>query len=95
MFKRAPPSGVTNAAFGNETVDVGIPFEVTAKGMQDTDKAGSKTFRFVGGVEHSKDNTADRGEKAVKQGSVGKEKRAQMFSDGKDAVSVGDINEFE
>lgn len=31
VLKRAPPSGITNAAFGNETVDVRIPFEVTPK----------------------------------------------------------------
>lgn len=52
-----PPPGIANAAFGNEAVDVGIPFEVTSKGMQDTDKAGSKTFRSIGVLEHSEGNT--------------------------------------
>ena len=72
-----------------------IPFKVTSKSMQDTDEAGSKTFRFVFAVKHSEDNTADGREKAIKQCSVSKEKRPQFFSNGKNAVSVRDINEFE
>lgn len=95
VFKRTPPPGIANAAFGNETVDVRIPFEVTAKGMQNTDKAGSKTLRFVGIMEHSKDNAADRREKAVKESPISKEKGTQLLSDGKDAVPVWNINEFE
>lgn len=95
MFKRAPEPGAANAAFGNETVDVGIPFEVTAKGMQDTDKAGGKTLRFVGGVEHSEDNTADGRKKAIQKLPVLQEERTELFGDGKDAVPVGYINKFE
>lgn len=94
VFKSTPPPGMTNVAFGNETV-VRIPFEVTAKGMENTDKAGSKTLRFVGIMEHSKDNAADRREKAVKESPVSKEKGTQLLSDGKDAVSVWNVNEFE
>lgn len=73
VFKRTPTPGITNAPFGNEAVDMRIPFEVTAKGMKDADKTGSETFRFVGAMEHAKDNTADSREKAVKQSSVSKE----------------------
>lgn len=95
MFKRTPAPGAANAAFGNETVDVWIPFEVTAKGMQDTDKAGGKTLRFIGGVEHSEDNTADGRKKAVQKLPVLQKKRTELFSDGKDAVPVWYINELE
>lgn len=95
MFKRAPEPGAANAAFGNEAVDVGIPFEVTAKGMQDTDKAGSKTLGFIGGVEHSEDNTADGRKKAVQKLPILQKERTELFSDGEDAVPVGDINELE
>lgn len=44
VFKGTPASGITNAAFGNKTVNVGIPFKVTTKSMHDTDETGSKTF---------------------------------------------------
>lgn len=95
MFKRAPSPGAANAAFGNETVDMWIPFEVTAKGMQDTDKAGSKTFRFVGGLEHSEDNTAYGRKKTIQKLPVLQKERTELFGDGEDAVPVGDINELE
>lgn len=95
MFKRAPSPGAANAAFGNETVDMWIPFEVTAKGMQDTDKAGSKTFRFVGGLEHSEDNTAYGRKKTIQKLPVLQKERTELFGDGEDAVPVGGINELE
>lgn len=95
VFKGTPTTGITNATFGNKTVNVRIPFKVTSKSMQDTDEAGSKTFRFVLALEHSEDNTADSREKTVKQCSVSKKKRAKFFRNGKNTVSVRDIKEFE
>lgn len=95
MFKRAPAPGAANAAFGNETVDVWIPFEAAPKGMQDTDKAGGKTLRFIGGVEHSEDNTADGRKKAVQKLPVLQKERTELFCDGEDTVPVGYINELE
>ena len=76
-------------------MNVRIPFEVTPKGMEDTDESGSKTFRFVLALEHSKDDTADSREKTVKQCSVSKEKGAQFFCNGKNTVPVRNINEFK
>lgn len=95
VLKGTPETGITNTAFRNETVDVRIPFKVPTKGMQDTNEAGSETFRFVFALEHSEDNTADSREKTVKECSVSKEKRAKFFSNGKNAVPVRDINEFK
>lgn len=63
--------------------------------MQDTDEAGSETFRFVFRLEHSEDNAADSKKKTVKQCPVSKEKRSQFFSNSEDAVPVGNVNEFE
>lgn len=67
VFKRTPSTGITNATFGNEAVDMRIPFQVTTEGVKDTDKAGSKTLGFVSILEHSKDDAADGREKAVKE----------------------------
>lgn len=43
-----------------------IPFKVASESMQDTDEAGSKTFRFVFRLEHSEDDATDSREKAIK-----------------------------
>ena len=67
VFKRTPSTGITNATFRNEAVNMRIPFQVTAKGVKDTDEAGSKTLRFVSIMEHSKDDAAYGREKAVKE----------------------------
>lgn len=43
----APEAVVTVAAFGKETVNVWIPFEIAAKSMKDHDIARSKIFGMV------------------------------------------------
>ena len=42
MSDRAPEAIVTDTAFRNQAVDVRIPLEITPKGMEDHDKAGSE-----------------------------------------------------
>ena len=43
----APEAVITVTAFGKEAVDVGIPFEIPAKSMQNHDIAGSVIFSMV------------------------------------------------
>ena len=43
----APEAVITVTAFGKETVDVRIPFEIPAKSVEDHDVAGSKIFGMV------------------------------------------------
>ena len=87
----APSSTVTDTALGEKAVDMWIPFEVTSKGMENTDKTGSKAFGFVIFVEHTKDDTADGGEETAKEGAVSEEEGAEFFRDGEDTVTVLDI----
>ena len=47
VFYMTPESVITVTAFGKETVNVGIPFEVPAKSVEDHDVAGSKIFGMV------------------------------------------------
>ena len=47
VFYMAPEAIITVTAFGKETVDVRIPFEIAAKSMKDHDIAGSKIFGMV------------------------------------------------
>ena len=46
VFYMAPEAIITVTAFGKETVDVRIPFEIPAKSTEDHDVAGSKIFRL-------------------------------------------------
>lgn len=43
----APGNGITGAAFGNQAVDMRVPFEVAAEGVKDTDKARGKKLGAV------------------------------------------------
>ncbi len=65
MFFVTPAERSSNTAFGKETMDMRIPFQIPAKGMEDTDKTGSKAFGPVVFMEHTGDNTVNGGEKAV------------------------------
>lgn len=65
VFFMTPAKRIPNPAFRNETMDMGIPFQVPAKGMKDTDKPRSKEFGFVIFMEHTRDNTVNGREKAV------------------------------
>lgn len=46
-------------------------------------------------MEEHEDDTADGLKKAVKEGAVIEEERAQLFIDGKNEVPVGAVNEFK
>ena len=47
VFYMTPESVITVTAFGKDAVDVGIPFQVSAKSMEDHDVAGSVIFGMV------------------------------------------------
>ncbi len=95
MSVGAPPSTVADTALGEKTVDMGVPFEVAPKGMEDTDKPGSKAFRFIVFVEHTKDDTAYCGEETAKEGTVSEEEGSEFFRNGKDTVAVLDVQNFK
>lgn len=66
-----PPEAVIGeAAFSKKTMDMRIPFQRSAEGMQDTDETGDKVSAFVQFKEHSENDTADGLKKAVKPGAV-------------------------
>lgn len=47
MFYMTPETIIAETAFREEAVDVGIPFEVPAEGMEDHDIAGSVIFGMI------------------------------------------------
>ncbi len=48
-----PKAIIAVAALGDQTVDVGIPFEIPAKSMENHDIAGSEVSGFVHFKEHT------------------------------------------
>ena len=95
VFYMTPESIITVAAFGKEAVNVGIPFEIAAKSMKDHDIAGSKIFGMVQIKKHPRYNTGDGMKEAVQEGTVLKEKVAEIFINGKNAVAMLDTDKFE
>ena len=95
MSAIAPESVITVSAFRNEAVDMWVPFQIPAEGMQDHDKARSKIHGLVLLGKHTGNNTVNGMEKAVKQGAVIQEKLSEALVNGEDTVPMGDIEEFE
>ena len=76
MLYRTPGSNIAGSAFGDEGMNVRIPFEVASKGVKNTDETGGKVFFFVHIVEHTKDNIPDRRKEKIEKGTLIKEKDA-------------------
>ena len=72
-----------------------VPFEGSAEGMEDADETGHKVPAFVHFMEEPEDDRADSLEKAVKEGAVMEEERAEVFVHGKNEVPVGTVNELK
>lgn len=47
MRNRTPKTKFVDATFRNKTVDMWIPFKVTAKGVQNTDETGNEMARVI------------------------------------------------
>ena len=95
MIDIAPKPVIAVTAFGNEAVDMGVPFQIPAECMEDHDEAGSKVHGLVLPKEHTGDNAVYCKEKAVKKGAVIEEEAPQVFINRKDAVTVYDIDQLK
>lgn len=91
----APETIIAETAFGEKAVDVRIPFEVTAKSVEDHDIAGRKIFGMVQIEKQAGYDTGDRMEKAVEERTVVKEEVAEIIINGKNAMTMLDIDEPE
>ena len=65
MCYPAPNRKTAGSAFGEKTVNVRIPFQVTTKSMENTDETGSEVFGFVHFIKQLRYNTVDSREKTV------------------------------
>lgn len=95
VFDMTPETIITVATFGKDAVYVGIPFEVAAKSMKDHDIAWGKIFGMVQVEKHPCYYTGDGMEETVQERTVLKEENAQVFINGKNAMTVLNVDEFE
>lgn len=95
MFYVTPETVIRETAFGDEAVDVGIPFQGASESMEDADKTGDEVFGFVHFVEHAEDDAPYGMKEAVQEGEVFEEKMAEIFVNGKDTMSVCTADQFE
>ena len=70
MGNISPEGIITVTAFGDETMDMRIPFEISAESMQDHDKTRGKVFMFIHFGKHTKDDTGDRMKETIKERTI-------------------------
>ena len=90
-----PRGETSDGDFGKKNVDMRIPLKTASKGMENTNKAGSKALGFVEFAEHAKNNVADGVKKTIEKGTISAEEDAKLLRDGKNAMSVNALNDFE
>lgn len=90
-----PGAVITETAFGEEAVDMGIPFEIPAKSVEDHDISRGEIFGLVELEKHTGDDTGNRMEETVQERAVLEEKGTEIFINGKDAMTMVDIDELK
>ena len=70
VLNSPPETVVGKTAFCKKAVDMWVPFQGSAEGMQDADESGDKIPAFIQFMEHSENDAAHGLKKAVKQGTV-------------------------
>ena len=66
MRNMPPLPQIAVTTFGNETVNVRIPFEIPAKSMKDHDESRDKVLRLVKLGKHTQNNTGNSMKKTMK-----------------------------
>ena len=95
MLHRAPESFVREAAFGDEAVDMRVPFQGPTEGMEEADEARDKVLGHVDLMEHMGHDLADSLEEAIEEGAVLQEEMPEPLINGEDAVAVLAAEELE
>ena len=79
MFDMTPEAVITVTAFRKKTVDVRIPFEISAKSVEDHDISGSEMFGMIQFEKHAGDDTGDGMKETVQERAVQKKKVSEIF----------------
>ena len=95
MFNTFPRSNTPDSDFRDEDVNMRIPLEATTKGMENANETRSETLSFIEFAEHAKNDIADRMKKAVEKRAISAEEDAKLLRDGKNAMSMNRLDDFE
>lgn len=95
MFDMTPEAVITVTAFRKKTVDVRIPLKISAKSMEDHDISGSEMFGAVELEKHTGNDTGDGMEETVQERAILKKKVAEILINGKNTMTVLDIDELK
>ena len=76
-------------------MDVRIPFEISAKSVENHDIAGSEVLGMVQIEKHTGYDTGDGMKEAVEEGTVLKEEVAEVFINGKNTMAVLNADELK
>lgn len=95
MVNDTPKPIVRESPFRNKAMNVRIPFKRAAKGVENTDKARDKVFRFVYLVKHTKYNTADSVKQTIQKRTVLKKKETELLVNGQNTVAVSTVNQLK
>ena len=91
----APETIIAVTAFRNKAVYVRIPFQISAKGVEYHDETGSKVHGLILFKKHTGDNAVYGMEETAKEGTVIEEKPPELFINGKNTMTVGDIEQLK
>ena len=91
----APETIIAVTAFRNKAVYVRIPFQISAKGVEYHDETGSKVHGLILFKKHTGDNAVYGMEETVKERTVIEEKLPELFINGKNTMTVGDIEQLK
>src|SRR5699024_9767814 len=86
-----PGAVITVTAFGEEAVDMGIPFEIPAKSVEDHDISGSEIFGLIELEKHTGDDTGNRMEETVQERAVLEEKGTEIFINGRSEEHTSEL----
>ena len=95
MFDITPKTIIAVASFRDETMNVGIPFQISSESVQNHDETRSVVFGFIHFKEQRRKNAGDGMEETVEQSPVFKEELTEILIDGEDTMPVSDIDQFK
>lgn len=91
----APETIIAVTTFRNKAVYVRIPLQISEKGVEYHDETGSKVHGLILFKKHTGDNAVYGMEETVKERTVIQEKLPELFINGKNTMTVGDIEQLK
>ena len=91
----APETIIAVTTFRNKAVYVRVPLQISAKGVEYHDETGSKVHGLILFKKHTGDNAVYGMEETVKERTVIQEKLPELFINGKNTMTVGDIDQLK